>query len=146
MAPGVLTIDGFLGSDPRDLIEILEDDDGAVRRCGLTHSRISAALRRLTDAAVGGFGATVTEDVYEVCACEAMGKLPCPFGHPGLYAKAVIEAQRTDTGHRMTWTALQVHLIEEHGFYEGKGSPYRLDPVELVGFLGLLPEPYGDGT
>lgn len=141
MAPGVLTMDGFLGTDPRDLIEILQDDDGAVRRLDLRHGQLADALQRLTDAAIRAFGAPVLEGVYEVCACEGMGVLPCPFGEPGLHPKAVIEAKRTDTGQHLSWPALQVHLIREHGFYEGRGSPFRLEPRTLARFLGLRPIP-----
>jgi len=141
MAPGVLTIDGFLGTDSRDLIEILEADDGSVRRMGLEHRQVADALQHLTDLAIGAFGAPVTEGVYEVCACEAMGVLPCPFGEPGLYTKTVIEAKRTDTRRTLSWTALNVHLIREHGFYEGRGSPFRLEPEALAEFLELAPVP-----
>ncbi|GAB4270299.1 MAG: hypothetical protein Kow0092_24580 [Deferrisomatales bacterium] len=140
MAPGVLTMDGFLGPDARDLVEILEDDDGEVRRLGLTHQAIAAALERLTRKATEALGALTREGVYEVCACETRGGLPCPFGHPGLYEKTVIEARRTDTGQKLLWTVLQVHLIGAHGFYQGKGSYFRIEPAELAAFLGLEAE------
>ncbi len=138
MAPGALTRDGFLGADPRDLGEILQADDGAVRRLGLTHGALAGALKALTAAALGGLGAPVAVGPFEVRADEAMGKLPCPFGHPGLYPKAVLAARRADTGEELQWTALQVHLIEAHGFYEGRGSAYRLDPETVARFLGVL--------
>lgn len=140
MAPGVLTMDGFLGTDGRDLIEVLEDDDGTVRRLGLTHRGIAEAMQRLTDLAVNAFGGLVDADPFEICACEGMGGLPCPFGHAGLYPKTVIEARRTDTSQRLQWTALEVHLIGEHGFYQGRGSPFRLEPPLLAQFLGLSAE------
>ena len=139
MAPGVITLDGFLGTDSRSLGEILQDDDGEVRRLGLSHEAIGRALGALTDRAIGAFGAPVEEGPYEVCACEGMGVLPCPFGHPGLYPKAVIEALRVDTQERLSWTALQVHLIGAHGFYEGRGSAFRLAPERLSRFLRLAP-------
>jgi hypothetical protein len=139
MAPGALTMDGFLGTDSRDLVEILQDDDGAVRRLNLEHRQLADGLQHLTDLALGAFGAPVLEGVYEVCACEAMGVLPCPFGEPRLHNKAVIHAKRTDTRGTLTWTVLNVHLIREHGFYEGMGSPFRLDPAALAEFLGLRP-------
>ncbi|MHB8767362.1 MAG: hypothetical protein ACYDA8_23900 [Deferrisomatales bacterium] len=139
MARGVLTKDGFLGEDRRDLTEILQADDGEVRRLGLTHGALARALGELTEAAIGGFGARVEHGRFEVCACEAMGKLPCPFGHPGLFPKTVIEARRTDTGETLDWTALGVHLVEAHGFYEGRGSLFRLDPAGVARFLGIRP-------
>ncbi len=139
MAPGVLTRDGFLGADPRDLVEILQDDDGRVRRLGLTHEAIGAAMARLTDAALERLGATARVGGFEVSAVEAMGRLPCPFGHPGLYPKAEVRARRPADGAECAWTALQVHLVRDHGFYQGRGSPYRLEPADLAGFLGLGP-------
>lgn len=145
MATGVITIDGFLGHDRRDLIEILQDDDGEVRRLGLTHARIAEALDHLTRRAVEAFGTPVAEGVYEVRAEEARGGLPCPFGHPGLHPKAVIQGRRTDTGDTLTWSALQVHLIGQHGFYEGEGSPFRLEPARLVRFLDLASDDEAEG-
>jgi hypothetical protein len=41
------------------------------------------------------------------------------------------------TGDEMVWTALNVHLIREHGFYEGRGSPFRIDPAQAKRALGL---------
>lgn len=139
MAPGVITLEGFLGTDSRSLGEILQDDDGEIRRLGLTHEAVGGALAALTERAVAAFGAPAAAGAYEVCACEGMGVLPCPFVHPGLYPKAVIEARRTDTGERLTWTALQVHLIRAHGFYEGRGSSFRVGPAALSRFLRLAP-------
>ena len=141
MAPGVLTMDGFLGTDPRPLIEILQDDDGTARRLGLTHAEIGAAMAALTDRAVAALGAVVETGPHAVCACEAMGKMPCPFGHPGLYYKTVVEAENTSTGETLMWSALQVHLVAEHGFYEGKGARFRVEPEVLARFLGLLQAP-----
>ena len=141
MAPGILTMDGFLGTDSRDLIEILQTDDGAVRSLGLTHAELGAAMAGLTDRAVAALGAVVDERGYRVCACEAMGQMPCPFGHPGLYYKTVVEAERHDNGEKMMWSALQVHMVAEHGFYEGRGSHFRLEPEELARFLDLLLPP-----
>ncbi|GAB6062064.1 hypothetical protein [Deferrisoma palaeochoriense] len=138
MGRGALTRDGFLGTDGRDLLEILQDDDGRVRRLGLTHGEIAAALGRLTDAALAHLGApAVLDDRFEVQSVEAMGRIPCPFGHPGLFVKAEIRARRLDTGDELVWTPLSVHLIGAHGFYQGRGSPYRLDPERLAAFLGL---------
>ncbi len=140
MARGILTMDGFLGNDARDLVEILQDDDGEVRRLGLTHEGIARALQELTRRAIEANGTPVEVGLYEVCARETRGGLPCPFGHPGLYDKTVVEARRCDSGATLSWTALNVHLIAEHGFYEGKGSYFRLEPDRLAAFLDLEPD------
>ncbi len=138
MAHGALTRDGFLGTDSRNLVEILQDDDGRVRRLGLSHADLAAALQRLTDAALAHMGAPVVVDGrFEVRSVETMGRMPCPFSHPGLFVKAEVHGRRLDTGETLVWTPLSVHLIGAHGFYQGRGSPYRLDPERLAGFLGM---------
>ena len=137
MAPGAITKEGFMGTDHRSLSEIIDADTAEVVRLGLTHEKIAAKLAEVTHQAIFAMGAPVCVGVVELTANEAMGKLPCPFGHPGLYPKAILDGCRCDTDQRLRWTALQVHLIGEHGFYEGKGSTFRLEPEALARFLGL---------
>ena len=137
MAPGAITKEGFMGHDQRSLTEIIDADGAKVARLGLTHEKIAARLEKVTHQAVFAMGAPVCVGPIEVTANEAMGKLPCPFEHPGLYPKAILEGHRCDTSQRLRWTSLQVHLIGEHGFYEGRGSTFRLEPEELARFLGL---------
>jgi hypothetical protein len=33
------------------------------------------------------------------------------------------------------WSDLSIHLIGAHGFFEGRGSFFRLEPAELVAIL-----------
>ena len=33
------------------------------------------------------------------------------------------------------FTDLHIHMIEHHGFYQGKGSLYRLEPKDIVDIL-----------
>ena len=56
MRPGVITQAGFLGTDRRKLVDILAQDDAAVQRLGLTHARIAARMRELSDAGKKGLG------------------------------------------------------------------------------------------
>ena len=50
--------------------------------------------------------------------------MACPFQHSGMYPKENVKS-KTKTGE--IWTALNIHMIREHGFYQGKGSP-RIEP------------------
>lgn len=43
-----------------------------------------------------------------------------------------------ETGESFTGPGLIVHLIREHHFFEGKESPYRVDPEKAVRVLELL--------
>jgi hypothetical protein len=129
----------FLGSDHRKLIEILNQDQGEVNALGLTHEAIAERLEAITQAAKTSLGETIlVEERYEVQAEEARGRIPCPWRHPGgLFPKGQIELEDRKTGETLIWTDLSVHLIRQHGFYQGKGSPYRLEPEKLKRVLQL---------
>lgn len=43
------------------------------------------------------------------------------------------------TGDYLAGPGLIVHLIRDHHFFEGPGSPYRVDPVKAAQVLGLQP-------
>jgi len=138
MRPGVITQDGLLGADRRKLRDILDADDAAVRRLGLTHAAIAARMRALREAGAKGLGLAVPAgDGFEVRVDCARGGLPCPFLHDGLFQKEFIEVRNMRTGERVTFSELNVHMIEAHGFYEGVGSPFRLDPATLARVLEI---------
>lgn len=141
MRPGAITRDGMLGHDRRNLRDIIEADDAAVRRLGLTHASVAARMRGLRDAGREGLGETVTvAERFDVRVDSVRGKLPCPFLHEGLFEKEFVEVLNRGNGARTTFTALNIHMIEAHGFYEGLGSPFRLDPARLARALGLFHE------
>jgi len=140
MRPGVLTRGGLLGGDRRKLRDIIEADDAAVRRLGLTHAAIAARMRELREAGARGLGEPIrVDDAWEIRVDSVRGRLPCPFGHPGLYAKEFVEVRNLRSGERATFTQLNIHLIETHGFYEGLDAPYRQDPETLARVLGVAP-------
>jgi hypothetical protein len=138
MQPGVITSAGFLGDDPRGLAEILDDDDARVRRLGLTHEAIAARMRELRDAGAAGLGErTDVPPHFQVRVESVRGKLPCPFGDRCLVQKGFTAVKNTATGETVTFTDLAIHLIEAHGFYQGRGSPFRLDPERIAAVLDL---------
>ncbi len=130
---------GFLGRDTRKLIEILTADQAEVNALGLTHGDIARRLREITDAARRGWGEdpVCVEEKFLVRVQEARGSLPCPWGHPGLYGKSHVELKNSRTGEVLVWSELAIHLIEEHGFYQGQGSPYRLEPAAIKRVLEM---------
>lgn len=127
----------FLGSDTRLIAQIIESDEAELRAAGLGADELARAMRRLTEKGMESLGDEVQADGFMVRVEEYMGQIGCPFKH------AVREAKRNTTavdprGRVMTWTDLSIHLIERHGFFQGEGSDYRLEPLELAEFLGLL--------
>jgi len=140
MKPGIITRDGFLGDDKRNLIDILLDDDAEVKRMNLTHSIIAERMLELREAGMRGLGEFISvEPNFEVRVDSVRGKLPCPFGDPGIFPKTNITVKNLAKKREITYTDLHIHMIGSHGFYEGKGSPFRLEPRDLVEVLEIKP-------
>ncbi len=140
MKPGVITLSGFLGTDTRNLVEILIDDEAAVRRLGRTHRRIADRMQYFRDCGYEGLGEFITVDGhFEVRVDSVRGKLPSPFGGAKLYRKVNSTVRNTAKGREITFTDLQIHFIRDHGFYEGKGSPFRIEPEEIIEILEVPP-------
>jgi hypothetical protein len=135
MRPGVIAHDGFLGDDRRPLVEILDEDEASVRRLGVTHAAIAARMRALRAAGTAGLGGAVAVPPhFEVTVDSFRGRLRCPFGDAAAPKTNVAVVNRA-LGREIVFSDLAIHLIAAHGFYNGRGSPYRLDPRALVEVL-----------
>ena len=129
---------GFLGRDTRGLAAILQDDDEVIRRRGLTHARISQRLMALRQAGWEGLGDPISVPPhFEARVDAARGTLPCPFGDQGSFAKVNTTVHNLESGKEITFTDLNIHLIAAHGFYEGRGAQFRLDPEQLMDTLEI---------
>lgn len=127
---------GFFGKDTRILEEILEDDAREVARLGYTVERIGERMRELTEKARKGLGTRVKlDEKREGGADDNRGVIICPWPHAGRYNKTVTTVRRLDTGKSLRWSDLSIHLIEGHGFFQGRGSAFRLEPGDLVHVL-----------
>lgn len=136
MKPGVLSLHGFLGSDERGLELIIDHDTAELEAKGESVEAIADGLERVRDRALEGLGDYI--DIgggFAARADSIRGKLPCPFGHKGLFRKTVISLRGPGIDGDLMFTDLGIHLIREHGFFQGKGSPFRLDPVHIAGIL-----------
>jgi len=141
MRPGVLTLHGFLGNDSRNLVEILDDDAAEVSRLGTKNSSIAERMQYFRNRGEEGLGEFISIDEdFEVRVETVRGKIPSPFGGPGLYSKTNTTVRNTKLGREVTYTDINIHLIRDHGFFEGKGSPFRQEPRELVEVLEIEPE------
>ncbi|MFP4052882.1 MAG: hypothetical protein ACLFV7_03360 [Phycisphaerae bacterium] len=142
MAPGVLCREGFLGDDPRDLTEIIETDNAAVEKLGVSHPQIADALADLLRKAVNGLGVPVKVDLADsregrAVFRESMGRIPSPWGGH-VAPKGEVELTDAESGEvLLRFTPLSVHLAREHGFYQGRGTRYRIEPEAAVKLLGV---------
>lgn len=140
LRPGVITRTGFLGRDTRRLGDILIDDAARVRRLGLTHELIAARMCELRKEGKRGLGEEiVVPPHFEVRVDSVRGKLPCPFLDGKLFQKTNTTVVNKVLGRSVTYTDLGMHMIAAHGFYEGHGGDFRLDPEELAAVLEITP-------
>lgn len=140
MRPGIITRDGFLGYDTRNLIDILIEDEAEVQRLNLTNADIANRMIEFRDAGMRGLGDFINvEPHFEVKVDTVRGKLPCPFGDPGIFPKTNTTVRNLDSGREITYTDLNIHMIMAHGFYEGKGSGFRLEPADIARVLEIKP-------
>jgi len=135
--PGAITRDGFLGSDSRHIHDIVLEDGRTLERLGLNTGEIADRLKFFMDEGKKGLEAPVVSGTFTVQVEWHKGSLPCPFGEGGLHQKIMARLCSNQTGKCIRFSQMNIHLIREHGFFEGKGSPLRLDPEDLAAFLGL---------
>lgn len=141
MRPGIITLDGFLGDDTRNLIDMLIEDDGLVRRTGHAHVTIAERMQYFRDAGLDGLGEFLTiDDHFLVRVDSVRGMLPSPFGGPGMYEKVNTTVRNIRLDEEITFTDLHIHFVKDHGFYEGKGSPFRISPEALIRILEVPAE------
>lgn len=139
MAPGATVRDGMLGDDPRSLPEILDADRATVLDLGLTCEALGERMLELTEAGRRGFGDIVrVEGDLEVQVDSWPGVTPCPFGEPGVHRKEVTSVRNTALGERVRWSELGRHMIEQHGFFQGRGAAWRVEPETLARVLKLV--------
>ena len=132
MQPGILTRDGFLGYDERHLHEIIETDEHDLQALGVTAEDIADRMQYFTDKAMDFYdGPTVIDEIYQVEYKTFRGKLVCPFMHSGVYRKGIVYFTNLNSNTQVQWTPLNIHLIREHHFFQGKGSKFRLEPKVL---------------
>ncbi len=124
---------GFLGNDPRPLQEIMDTDLAALEQSGYTIEQVAERMQQLTDAAVAGLGTEVAVGNNMVVSCEEWkGPIVCPWPHSGRFTKRITTACRRDDGRSLSWTDLNIHMIAQHHFFEGKGSAFRIEPEALI--------------
>ncbi|MBW8002805.1 MAG: hypothetical protein FVQ80_12415 [Planctomycetes bacterium] len=131
-----LSAHGFLGSDKRNLSEIIDTDIAQVARFNVTPSQIAEKMQQITDTAIKGLGTWVEIDDKRLAKVdEAKGSIVCPWPHPAKFAKRVTTMKIIETGDSQSWSDLNIHLIARHSFFEGKGSDFRIEPEKLIALL-----------
>lgn len=129
----ILVADGFMGNDSRRVTEVIEADAAELFKLGVSLEQLGARMTEITDIAKTALGTWATvDDSRQAMIDEARGQMVCPWPHEARFAKRVTTVRRTDSGETVRWSDLNVHLIASHGFFEGKGSAFRIDPALLA--------------
>jgi hypothetical protein len=139
MRPGCITLKGLLGEDRRNLVDILIDDDGRGQAAGheprgdrLAHA--GAARRRGTGSGREHHGGRPLRGARG----QRTGQAALPV-RGWVVQKTFVQVRNIEQDRTITYTDLHIHMIREHGFYEGKGSAFRLPPHDLVAILDVPP-------
>ncbi len=129
MQPGAITLEGFLGDDNRHYHEIINDDALILNRLGISKEQISDKLQELTDLAFeSDEGLLVLDDGTSVEYISVRGKMLSPFIGQKPAPKGFVHYFDPVRNIRLRWSPLNIQMIRDYGFFEGKGSANRLDP------------------
>ena len=141
---GVGSTKGFLGKD-EGLLEVLATDNELVLgELKSSHQELAKHLHALGTIGLWQFKhkKEEAEFVYhgrrfKVKTQIARGFQLSPFlddTKTNIYA----EVQNLDNGNKIGYSLLVPYMIERYGFYEGKGTPYRVDPREVMKVFDFL--------
>src|SRR4030042_898841 len=132
----ILVADGFMGDGHRSVTEVIDTDAGELFALDVTAQQIVDRMKEITEKAASGQGTWVEiDDNRQAMVDETRGSLPCPWPHEGYYSKRVPTLKLVDSGKPIPWADLNQHMSGAHGFFEGRGSHFRIEPAEAVKML-----------
>ena len=138
MQPGVIALQGFLGDDKRDLSQIIDEDNQLVQSLETTHLKIATQMKFMREQGERGLGEFIDYgDHFQIRVDSVRGKMRCPFEDPGLIPKYNTTVINLTLNREVTYTDMNIHFIEIHGFYQGEGSLFRIGPDDLVQVLEI---------
>ncbi len=133
LQPGVVTLEGFLGKDKRHYHEIITEDLEKLKHLNITREEIADRMQYFTDKALlNNDEEAVIDEFYIVRYVTERGKIVSPFMDRGLIAKGQVTLKNKQNNLQVCWTPLNISMIRNHGFFEGKGAKHRLEPDILV--------------
>jgi len=131
---------GFLGPNEK-LLEVMAADNAyVVDELGLTHQELAKHLHALRD--LGGFE---PKDVvyqgrrFRVEVLFWKGSQWSPFLDDTRTSEDA-QVESLDNGKKLKYSCLVPFMIERYGFYEGKGTPYRVEPRDVIELFDFLKE------
>jgi hypothetical protein len=132
---------GFMGQE-EDIVELLREDDAILERLGVTYEQLGNTLGQLIieESIPGG----TTKDLNSEGRTLRIKTITTPGlqRSPGLgnEANTRTEVAIIDMTTGMEWhslSGLHPHLLTTHRFAEGRGTSYRLEPINAVLLTGI---------
>ena len=135
--PSKFSAAGFMGDDPRQPGEIIAADAVTVESLGTTREAVAALLAAAFDKAEAALGDPVElRPGITATHYEARGKIPSPFRGDGVFQKGEVSITEKTGGTTIHVTRLGISMIRNHGFFQGRGSRYRIEPEDAVRLAG----------
>ncbi len=136
MRSGPLAAHQFLGTDARTLADIILHDQLLLEPLELTNESIAHRMQYFSDQAAK-MGPSVVDHKFRVEREEHKGSILCPFADNHQSSKSITRVVNMDLGKAVAWSDLNIHLIAHHGFFEGYGAPFRVEPSEYAEVLEI---------
>jgi len=145
MRPGGLSTAGFLGPDERLLDVLAADNRLVVDELGLTHQDLAWHLLILGAVAQKEAAQEPKEITYHgrkfrIKAVTFKAFVRSPFDD-GTRTNCEVTLENLASGKKLTYSLLVPQMAERYGFYEGKGTRFRVAPRAIVGVRDFLKPP-----
>lgn len=144
MRPRHLSGAGFLGPDEA-LLDILAADNDTVLGAGLTHQQLADFLEYFEKArsyALSHVGVNPEHfefrgKLFEHTTLSSRGYQGSPF-QDDTTTNTDHTLVSVENGLSINYSGLIPIMAGRYGFYEGKGTPYRVDPEDIMRISGLV--------
>jgi hypothetical protein len=145
MRPGKSSSAGFLGKEEKLLEVMAADNKTVVDELGLTHQDLARPMHAMGAVALllgKTANAPPVEFIYEgrrfkVKRSDTRGRQPSPFDDDTASGSNAL-VHNLDSGKKIGYGLLVPFMVERYGFYEGKGTPYRVEPRQVVEVFDFL--------
>jgi len=134
---------GFMGINDK-LLEVYHKDKAYLESVNITCQQIADKLNRIIleykekGEVISSKHFKITDSIY------TKGTQTCPFHElddkdEEIPSSNDYEITNNKTGEKFWIAELVIHLIRNHGFFEGPGSSYRIDPETIIRILEIKP-------
>lgn len=133
LGPSAFSGEGFLGNDKRTPTEIITEDKHALSIKNIGIEKVAELLEDAYNSGIKTLGGEIEiSSGITAVYYESMGKIPSPFTGEGTFPKGEVIVKDNVSGKKLILTSLSIHLIRKHGFFQGKGSRYRIEPDDII--------------